>query len=158
MQVVGCRFGAGSRLMSESTFVATPTINVIGCEFNGGQTLIANTGTQNLNININGLNSISPTTGLFNFYSSAGATYTMNVAGLTFTGTLFANQTGTYNFSNPDASMPIDITKIARLAGALAKHNGGTAAGTIVTNNLCVCDATGAANSWKQLSNTTLVF
>jgi hypothetical protein len=31
-------------------------------------------------------------------------------------------------------------------------------AGTIVSNNLAVCDATAAAKSWKQLSNTALQY
>lgn len=50
----------------------------------------------------------------------------------------------------------IDIggTGIARTAGAMTVQKSATARGTIADFNAVVCDATGAAGSWKQISNT----
>ena len=50
----------------------------------------------------------------------------------------------------------IDIggTGIARAAGAMTVQKSATLRGTILDLNAVVCDATGAAGSWKQISNT----
>jgi hypothetical protein len=150
---IGCFFGTNSSFLGAATFANVPQINVIGCSGSGYKNLIECSNTQSYVININGFNSVSPAVGLFNFYGSG--TYTFSITGLTYTGTLFANQLGTYNWTNPDGSFPIDLSKLARTAGSIAKSIGN---GTIVANNLAVCDATGVANSWKQLSNTALVY
>ena len=49
-------------------------------------------------------------------------------------------------------------TGVIRQAGAMCYHKTATARGTLVTDNIVVCDATGAANSWKQLSDTTKTY
>lgn len=58
------------------------------------------------------------------------------------------------------AGIAIDVggTGVQRTAGAIAYYNSGSARGTLVVNNLVVCDATGAANSWKQISDTTKTY
>lgn len=48
----------------------------------------------------------------------------------------------------------VRLDRIVRNPGAIVQA--AQAVGTIVVNNLAVCDATDAAGSWKQLSNTTL--
>lgn len=138
-------------------FVGTPTFI-----FNGGYgqsgygVAVASTGAQNMNVYMNGFKSVSPSVGLFNFFSYTG-TLNLRIVGLDYSGGLFANLTGSNNsIYNPDGSCPVDLSKVARTAGSIAKCASGN--GTIVANNLAVCDATGAANSWKQLSNTTLVY
>lgn len=54
------------------------------------------------------------------------------------------------------ADWSVRLDRIMRNAGAIVQSN--TSVGTIVATNLAVCDATDAANSWKQLSNTSLVY
>ena len=64
-----------------------------------------------------------------------------------------------YVIKQGDTTLKLDLTKVSRNSpGATIVHNGATTAGTIVANNLCICDATNAANSWKQISNTNLVY
>lgn len=141
----------------DGVFTGTPTF-----VYNGGYgqsgygSAVTLTGTQNANIYINGFKSVNPTVGVFNIFSYSG-TLNLYVSGLTYSGVLFANLTGSANsIYNPDGSCPVDLSKVARTAGSIAKCASGN--GTIVAGNLAVCDATGAANSWKQLSNTTLTF
>lgn len=149
----------GVKYMTEGngSYVGTPVF-----VFNGGYgqsgyaALVTATGTQNLNVHIRDFKSVSPSVGVFNFYSYSG-TLNLWVTGLEYTGGLFANLSGSNNsIYNPDGSCPVDLSKIARTAGCIAKSAAGN--GTIVAGNLAVCDATGAANSWKQISNTTLVY
>lgn len=52
------------------------------------------------------------------------------------------------------ADWSVRLDRIIRNPGAIVQANQNV--GTIVATNLAVCDATDAANSWKQLSNTTL--
>ena len=89
--------------------------------------------------------------------SSGGITFTCQTAvGLTGTDALGgtgANKTILYS-----PQLAVDVGGIVRQAGALVYHNSGTARGTLVNFNVCVCDATNAANSWKQLSDTTKTF
>jgi len=78
-----------------------------------------------------------------------------------FSGTspVFTIGAGTFTF-NPqgwDLSVDPSATGVNRGAGNFCK-NAAAAAGTLVQNNLIVCDATGAANSWKQLSDTALTY
>lgn len=158
-----CLLGPNGQLLNPASFVTTPTINIIGGIGNSYKCGIEKSdNSQSLNISIQGFTSLNPTIGLFNFYGSdSGKTSSvkLRVSGLNYQGTLFANQTGiNLSMFNPDASFPVDITKCSRTAGSTAFHNGGTSAGTIVTNNLCICDATNTTNSWKQISNTTLVY
>lgn len=154
---------ANGQAVGPGSFTGTPTINFKGGVGDGYKVLIEqDNNTRSLDVNIFGFKSAAPTVGMFNFYGSdAGKTANvrLRVAGLVYSGNVFANIAGA-NFSvfNPDGSMPVDLTKLARTAAQTAVHSGATTAGTIVANNLCVCDATNAANSWKQLSNTTLVY
>ena len=154
----GPTLGANVKLIDESgAYVGTPTFvlnHPVG--LSGYASMLSLTGSQNAIVKINGLKSIAPVTGVFNIYSYTG-TLTMQVSGMDYTGTLFANLTGSNNsFTNPDGSCPVDLSKIARTAGSTAKCASGN--GTIVANTMATCDATGAANSWKQISNTTLTF
>lgn len=48
----------------------------------------------------------------------------------------------------------IGATGVARTAGAMTVQKSATLRGTILDLNAVVCDATGAAGSWKQISNT----
>lgn len=78
-----------------------------------------------------------------------------------FSGTsvVFSIGSGTFTF-NPqgfDLSVDPSAAGVNRGAGNYCK-NSAAAAGTLVQNNLIVCDATGAANSWKQLSNPALAY
>lgn len=157
MNVLNCIFGANTGLYGSGSFANTPTFNITQSQgLTSYLTLIANTGTQAANVYINGFNSVSPQAGLFNIFGYSG-TMTIICQNVNLNGGApFANLTGTVNFNNPDGSVPVDLSKITRQAGALAKSQAGN--GTIVAANLAVCDATNAANSWKQLSNTTLVY
>jgi hypothetical protein len=154
---IGCKFGAGAVYIQQSSFTGTPSIAVIGGYGNGYTALIVcATNTQSFNVVVTGFTSVNPTQAIWNFFGSnvaATAIYTFNITGLATTGTIFVNMTGgTFIINNPDGTMPVDLTLISRQAGSVAKHNGGHAAGTIPTNNLAICDATGAANSWSSIS------
>jgi len=157
------RLSANGQALGPGSFTGTPTLNFKGGGGEGYKVLIEqDNNTRSLNINIFGFTSTAPSVGLFNFYGSdAGKTANvrLRVSGLIYTGNVFANMNGA-NFSvfNPDGSMPVDLTKLTRTQAQMAAHNGATAAGTIVTGNLCVCDGTNTTNSWKQLSNTSLVY
>jgi hypothetical protein len=63
----------------------------------------------------------------------------------------------TFNFSGDCSDWHGDITAISRTAGTIF-FNTNAAAGTLVQNNLAVCDATGAANSWHQMTVPTNVY
>lgn len=52
--------------------------------------------------------------------------------------------------------VPIDIASIPRVAGAYCKAT--VNQGTIIAGNLVVCDGTGAAGSWHQVTNPSLVY
>jgi hypothetical protein len=65
-----------------------------------------------------------------------------------------AGNVWTFNGNCSDISAP--LAGVTRTAGAFLTAS--VNAGTILANNVAICDATGAANSWKQLSNTALVF
>lgn len=154
---------ANGQFLGPASFAAAPTINIIGGAGKGYKCGIEKSdNTQSLNINISDFTSLNPTIGMFNFYGSDSgktAAVKMRVKGLSFAGILFANQTGAnYSVFNPDGSMPVDITKLARTVAQVAAHNGATAAGTIVANNLCVCDNTATTNSWKQMSDLTKTY
>lgn len=157
------RLSANGQAMGPGSFTGTPTLNFKGGGGEGYKVLIEqDNNTRSLNVNIFGFSSIAPSVGLFNFYGSdAGKTANirLRVAGLIYTGNVFANMNGA-NFSvfNPDGSMPVDLTKLTRTQAQTAVHNGATAAGTIVSGNLCVCDGTSTTGSWKQISNTSLSY
>jgi hypothetical protein len=152
------RLAANGQAIGPGSFTGTPTINFKGGGGDGYKVLIEqDNNTRSLNINIFGFTSTAPTVGLFNFFGSDSgrtANVRLRVAGLTFTGNVFANMTGA-NFSvfNPDASMPVDLTRLTRAANQEAVHNGATAAGAIVTNSKAICDTTNTTGSWKQMSN-----
>lgn len=62
-----------------------------------------------------------------------------------------------YVIKQGDNTLAVDLSKVSRAsAGGVAKASVG--AGTIIAGNLAICDATNAAFSWKQLSNTALVY
>lgn len=67
-----------------------------------------------------------------------------------------ASNNNAYYLNGDCSDIPVRLDKIARNAGAIAKVY--TGIGTIVAGNLAVCDATGTTNSWKQMTNTTLVY
>ena len=137
-------------------FANTPQININNCVGNGYSSLISQSTAVSFNMNINGLTQLSAIQGMFNIYT-AGGTIGINAAGVNVVaGSIWVNYAGTINFTNPDGTIPVDLSKITRTAGAFAKSATGN--GTIVANNMAICDATGAANSWKQLSNTALVY
>lgn len=154
------RLSANGQALGPGSFTGTPIVNFKGGGGDGYKVLIEqDNNTRSLDINIFGFKSTSPTVGMFNFYGAdAGKTANvkLRVSGLVYSANVFANMNGA-NFSvfNPDGSMPVDITKLVRTAAQTAVHNGATAAGTIVANNLTICDATNAANSWKQVSDTS---
>ena len=55
-----------------------------------------------------------------------------------------------------DLTVDVGATGVNRTAGTHCFFVG--TRGTLVTNNAVICDATGAANSWKQISNTGNAF
>jgi len=65
--------------------------------------------------------------------------------------------TGLFSVYGWDLKVAPNATGVQRTAGSYCFNNA-AAVGTLVQNNAVICDATNAANSWKQLSNTTLVF
>lgn len=95
----------------------------------------------------------SASQGVLNLYGSS-VTYNVFIQGLNnAAGATVMPNYGTssvYNWRNPSFDAAVDITKIARLAGATCLTS--TAASTIVANNACVCDATATTGSWHQLS------
>jgi hypothetical protein len=147
-----CFIGQKVHVVNGDAFSNTPIVCINGGQGDTYSSMFTMTGSQGLNIYMTNFKSSGASVGMFNWYGPSTGTFNVYISGMNHSGTTFANQTGTINWYNPDGSLPVDITKIARAAGATAKHNGGTAAGTIVANNLCVCDATGAANSWHQVS------
>lgn len=157
IQLDGVTFGAGAAAITEShgSFAGTPEVYVNGgVGLSGYLSLVSATSSQNWDIHITDFKSVSPVTGIFNFYGTPG-NINLWVKGLQYTGALFANLFGTVTVYNPDGTMPVDLAKLTRTAGQMAKSTGN---GTIVANNMAVCDATGAVNSWKQISNTANQF
>jgi hypothetical protein len=66
-------------------------------------------------------------------------------------------EVGTTNSVTPFGfDVPIDIALVPRTAGAYCKAT--VNQGTIIAGNLVVCDATGAAGSWHQVTNPALVY
>ena len=63
---------------------------------------------------------------------------------------------GTITIGNcPGLGVDVGQTGISRTPGALCRYRlNGTARGTLVDNNLVICNDTGASGSWQQLSNT----
>ena len=110
-----------------------------------------NSGGLNGQIRFNNLNATAVSHNVFDF--SGNGTWNIEGTNITYTAGKFAafGGTTTTTVNCPDAL--IDLSKVTRTAGCLAKSTGN---GTIAAGNLAVCDATGAAGSWKQLSNTTL--
>ena len=157
------RLSANGQALGPGSFTGTPIVNFKGGGGDGYKVLIEqDNNTRSLDINIFGFKSTSPTVGMFNFYgANAGKTANvkLRVSGLVYSANVFANTTGA-NFSvfNPDGSMPVDITKLARTANQTAVHNGGTTAGTIVNGSLAICDTTNTTNSWKQMTDLTKVY
>jgi hypothetical protein len=62
----------------------------------------------------------------------------------------------TWTFSGNCSDIRADLAGVTRTAGSSLTAS--VNAGTILANNVAICDATGATNSWKQLSNSALVF
>jgi hypothetical protein len=56
-----------------------------------------------------------------------------------------------------DIRVAPNATGIARTAGSFCT-NSGAGVGTLVQNNAVICDASGAANSWKQVSDTSKTY
>ena len=67
-----------------------------------------------------------------------------------------ASNNNTYNLHGNCSDWKVNLDKIARSAGAIVQVQ--TAIGTILVNELAVCSTSGAANSWKQLTDTTKVY
>jgi hypothetical protein len=150
---VACVFGPATAVVNGVKWSNTPDIYFNGCRWESGYgSSITVTGSGNYNLHYSNCRAAGPINGFFNFYGPYTGTVNIWIQGTTVSGTLFANQTGTINWYNPDGSVPIDITKIARAHGSIAKHNGGTTAGTIPTNCIAVCDATNTTNSWSCIS------
>jgi hypothetical protein len=149
--------GGGNTGMVNSS--VSCTIRSINCDDLGNNTPITShggSGAQTFNLYLSncktgsymatGWTASQPVT--VNVYSGGGNTGTpprTNVSG------------NTYNFIGNCADMGVDITTIARTTGTIIK-NTAAAAGTIVQNNLVVSDATGAANSWHQMTVPTNVY
>lgn len=152
-EFLGCNFGQYSRALTNANgvFAGTPNLKVIGGTGDTNYQNVADlTSSQSANIWLRDFSAASGAGGVFNFYGTPG-TINLYISGLTYTGTLFANANGTISMFNPDGTCPIDLSKLTRTVGQIAKSTGN---GTIVANNLAVCDGTGAANSWKQITNT----
>lgn len=128
------------------------------CILDGGQSFWT-TGNA-ADIQIIGGRVLSASQGVVNFYGSSKA-YTIRSKGLDDGGVPWMPNYGagsTYNFVGDCSDVPVDLTKVARLAGSMVKAVANTGAGgasDILANNVCVCDATGAAGSWKQQSAPT---
>lgn len=157
------RLGANGQAIGPGMFANTPAITFTGGGGDGYKVLIEqDNNTRSLDINIFGFKSKAPTVGMFNFYgASAGKTANvrLRVAGLVQDGSVFANMDGAiFSVFNPDGSMPVNIAKLARTPAQTAVHNGAEVAGAIVAGNLAVCDTTGAAGSWKQLTDMAKSF
>jgi hypothetical protein len=61
-----------------------------------------------------------------------------------------------WTFFGNCSDIGVDLSQIVRQSGTTIIATGTN--GTIVNGNLAVCDATGVALSWKQVSNTTLSY
>jgi hypothetical protein len=152
--------GANCGLIDENgaSFTATPliVINDYNGETGSSAAIIA-TGTQSYDVKVNGLKTLGAA---FNFYSLTG-TINLYISGMKAT-TIFQNLSGNVSMYNPDGTCPVSLAALTRNSGQIAKAsiNTGTGSATdILANNLCVCDSTNAAGSWKQLSApTTRVF
>lgn len=115
-------------------------------------------GGQSANINVNGLT----LSGTFNnsplrLYS-ASKTYNLTLANISnnTSQALLSNGGNTINLLAGDGTAKITLSDLSRSGSAGAMCKSATSIGTILANNLAVCDATGAAGSWKQVSNNAL--
>jgi hypothetical protein len=145
-----CTITGGGALTNIYLNGGTFNINLVNTTLTGNTKLAyINGGTGNtINLNVSG-STIAAGSTLIDGGSVAN-TFNVNATQVNKLGTLMNNVgSATVNFNNPDGTLPISLATIARKAGAMAKSTGD---GTIVANNMAVCDATGVANSWKQLS------
>lgn len=154
--------GAGLVDLNSFTLSAVPRITLNGGDYTHRSALIPVGTAQAVDVYANDVK-ISSGTGqaaLLNSYSSGKIRVFSK--GAQFGGSaipyLNISSGNTCEWYNPDGSIPVDITKLARTRNQVAVHNGATTAGTIVANNLCVSDSTQAVSGWKQLSNTALLY
>ncbi|MDE3023661.1 MAG: hypothetical protein KGI54_17745, partial [Pseudomonadota bacterium] len=144
-----------SILNNSSTGVVNFTINGFNCGSVYNAFTIGQAGTTN--ININQLNHVA-NPGLRWLNSTAAGHINFNVDNLKMaSGNPVMSVTGGATITAFGGGLPIDLASLSRATPAqlaIAAVN----AGTILAGNLAVNDATNTTNSWKQVSNTTLVY
>lgn len=160
----GCEFGLVAIALSTYTAANLKTpITLESCILNGAKAFY--TGSAVMSMKLINCKVISATQGILNLFGSTPNTYNIWIQNLQYGGgytdAIINNMTvDSCNLKLADSTVRVDVTKLNRVgsAGVMCIHNGGTAAGTIVNNNLVVCDTTGVAGSWKQVSNPALSF
>lgn len=154
-------FDGDSIVRIASTATANPTIVVDDVYANRGATLCV---THDVAASVSVSNIRGVINGLMNSGAASGTSKLrgMNIvatlnAGL---GAITAYGSGTHKIDANGVELVVDITNaiIDRTSnkGNIVKTK--AAAGTIPAGVLAVCDDSGAANSWKAVHNTTLVF
>ena len=169
------------RLVNVGANNINANIEVVGGVGSGVECLLNNSSTGTVNFSIRDYNVMSS----WNEFSIAGAgTTIINIDNLIHAanpGSHWLNSTGagTIVFNVRNMKMASGVPVVAITGGATITAFGGglvidlaslsrtsaaqmciaaVNAGTILAGNMAVNDATNAANSWKQMSNTTLVY
>lgn len=112
-----------------------------------------------LNLTYGGCTVTQPNTYLIN--GVTGSTYNIRSKGgnvKSSSATHVNSALGTWNLIGNCSDLVVNLNQMSRAGSGGSMAISGVAAGTIVVGNLVVCDMTNAANSWKQLSDTTLTF
>lgn len=153
---VNCEVKGWASLLGESS--NNTAYSMQNCFCNGGLALgTFSSGTNS--IYLEGCKSVGAQQAPLMLYGGSDMNISCTIVGCKADGAFLntgGSSTGVISWNNPDGSAPIDLSKIQRTAGSIVKTSVGN--GSIVANNMAVCDATGAANSWKQLSNTSLTY
>lgn len=152
----------GDSIVRNSSTGTTTNVTIENAYANNSSTFtVANDATNSMNINLYNIR------GQFNslFRTAAGGgTFTFRGAGITATIAAGAGMfNGTYTGITLNVSGVEFVIDLANVALSRTVNKGNIVktkaiAGTIPAGVLAVCDDSGAANSWKAVHNTTLVY
>lgn len=166
----------GTMIVNAPNFDAGTGLGSLGGSITGGQLIVNNGNFQTFNnaqINVYGTNIsialnnnkyISGASGLI-YASNATGVLSIRSQGNDFgsvplfnPGSSFGTTSGGVSLFGDDLKADISSTSKVIARTAASKCIASVNAGTILAGNLVVCDATAAANSWKQVSNSALAY
>jgi hypothetical protein len=153
---VGVHFDGDAIPVSlNSATLGNPKINVSECQITGASQPVVNT-SASCRVNLTGNVMTGISWGAL-FVPGGTPTIEFKASGNTMVSGSWVGVTGgtpIISVFGNDIKVAPNATGIARTAGSYC-FNGTAGVGTLVQNNLVVCDATGAAGSWKQITDTT---